>query len=388
MPLGQTLGLPIGGGMSFRSNRGRRAGERMQVDAVVIFRIGSLGDTVVALPCFHRVARSFPNARRILVTDIPASQKAAPVESVLANSGLIDRVIYFPQPPRGLRDLLNLRNEIRATMAQLVIYVADRSTLSTLRDLCFFRACGIHHVIGAPLGRDLRQPRTDPVSGRTEHEAERLARCLAPLGPIDLNNRDFWDLRLQPSEVRAAEKCLVPLRGRGFVAVSIGGRVASKDWGDGNWAALFALMATRYADLALVFFGSADEFERSGRFAARWPAPVLNLCGRLAPRESAAAMQRAWCFIGHDSGPLHLAAATGVPCIGIFGNYNKPKWWHPMGRGHSIIHDMRGVREIAPQQVHAAIRATLGSIAGQTSQTALWSADRSRFTHAEAFTTD
>jgi hypothetical protein len=49
---------------------------------------------------------------------------------------------------------------------------------------------------------------------------------------------------------------------------------------------------------------------------------------------------------------------------------------------------MRGVREIAPQQVHAAIRATLGSIAGQTSQTALWSADRSRFTDAEAFTTD
>src|SRR5207253_3967086 len=115
------LGLPIGGGMSFRSNRGRPAGESKQVDTVVIFRIGSLGDTVVALPCFHRVARSFPGARRILVTDIPASQKAAPVESVLAGSGLIDGVIYFPQRPRRLRDFLNLRNEIRATTARTMI---------------------------------------------------------------------------------------------------------------------------------------------------------------------------------------------------------------------------------------------------------------------------
>ena len=388
MPVGATLGLPIGGGMSFRSNRGRPAGESKQVDTVVIFRIGSLGDTVVALPCFHRVARSFPGARRILVTDIPASQKAAPVESVLAGSGLIDGVIYFPQRPRRLRDFLNLRNEIRATTARTMIYVADRSMRSTLRDMCFFRWCGIRHVIGAPLARDLRQPRTDPMSGCTEHEAERLARCLAQLGPIDLSNRDFWDLRLQPGEVAAAEQCLAPLRGQGFVAVSVGGRVASKDWGDGNWAALFGLMATQYADLALVFFGSADEFERSSGFASRWPGPVLNLCGRLAPRESAAAMQRAWLFIGHDSGPLHLAAAAGVPCVGIFGNYNKPKWWHPMGRGHRIIHDMRGVREIAPPQVYAAIRSRLGSIAGQTSQTELWSADRYRFARAEASTTD
>ena len=65
------------------------------METIIIFRIGSIGDTVVALPCFHRIARSFPNFRRIVVTDVPASQKASSVESVLGNSGLIDGVIYF-----------------------------------------------------------------------------------------------------------------------------------------------------------------------------------------------------------------------------------------------------------------------------------------------------
>jgi heptosyltransferase-3 len=331
------------------------AADRIQVESIIIFRIGSLGDTVVALPCFHQIARSFPNSRRILVTNIAASQKAAPVEVVLADSGMIDGVIHLPPPPRTLRGLLKLRKEIRETKAKTLIYVADRDIVSTVRDLCFFRWCGIRHIIGAPITGDLRRPRIDPATGYVEFEAERLARCLAPLGQIDLNNPDVWDLHLRPHEIISAERFLTPVRERNFVAVNIGGKIARKDWGDDNWMTLFELMAGRYADLALVFFGSADEFDRSSGIAAAWPSPQLNLCGRLAPRESAAAIQRALFFVGHDSGPLHLAASGGVPCVGIFGNLNEPKWWHPMGKRHRIIHDMRGVCYITPEEVYAAI---------------------------------
>lgn len=342
------------------------AADRRRTDTVIIFRIGSLGDTVVALPCFHRIARSFPNSRRILLTNMAASQKAAPVKDVLANSGLIDGVIHFPQPPRTLRALLKLRGEIRETKSKTLIYVADRDVVSTLRDLCFFGWCGIRRIIGAPIAADLRRPRIDPVTGYVEFEAERLARCLASLGPIDLNNPDVWDLRLRPHEIISAERSLAPVRARSFIAVNIGGKIARKDWGDDNWMALFELMAVRYADLALVFFGSADEFDRSGRLGAAWPGPRLNLCGRLAPRESAAAMSRALFFVGHDSGPLHLAASAGVPCVGMFGNINEPKWWHPAGKQHRIIHDMRGLRYIKPAQVHAAVCSIVAAAPGRT----------------------
>ncbi len=36
--------------------------------SIVIYRLGSLGDTIVALPCFRRIAQSFPQAERILLT--------------------------------------------------------------------------------------------------------------------------------------------------------------------------------------------------------------------------------------------------------------------------------------------------------------------------------
>jgi hypothetical protein len=63
--------------------------------SILIFRVGSLGDTVVALPCFHRVAGSFPNA--------PGSShqyrdiaEAATVGRVIGNSGLVQEVVNFP----------------------------------------------------------------------------------------------------------------------------------------------------------------------------------------------------------------------------------------------------------------------------------------------------
>jgi heptosyltransferase III len=332
------------------------------LETIIIFRIGSIGDTVVALPCFHRIARSFPNSRRIVVTDIPASQKAASVESVLGRSGLIDDVIYFPPIPRKSRDFIKLRKQIRETKAKTLIYIADRNFLSTLRDICFFRWCGVSQVIGSPLSRDLRFPRVDPETGNLEREAARLARCLAPLGMIDLHDPGFWDLRLQSDEVSFADSKLALLGGNEFITVSIGGKNHSKDWGNENWTALLRLIAAEHAELALAFVGSADEFDRSAELAAIWPGPTLNLCGVLRPRESAAAMKRAVLFVGHDCGPMHLAAAAGVPCVGIFGNFNRPKWWHPMGQGHCIIHNMRGVHEISPEEVHSAVRLTLAKV--------------------------
>jgi ADP-heptose:LPS heptosyltransferase len=101
-----------------------------------------------------------------------------------------------------------------------------------------------------------------------------------------------------------------------------------------------------------VFVGARDDSERSERLRACWPgAFAVDLCGRLTPRESAAVIERADLFIGHDSGPLHLADAVGTPCVGLFGSYNAPKIWHPSGVDTHIIHRMEGLSIIAPAQV-------------------------------------
>jgi heptosyltransferase III len=325
---------------------------------IIVYRLGSLGDTVVAVPCFHKIAERFPGREIIALTNIPVSSKAAPLASILLNGGLISRAIAYPVGTRDPIKLLKLGLAVRATGADTVVHLQRRSTREARRDVNFFKFFGVKTIIGAPVTSDLANWRIDPVTGEQEFEAVRLARCLESLGAVDLDTPAAWDLRLTQAEQAAADDVLAPLGGAPFIAVNMGGKVAEKDWGEANWSQ--TLMGVAGVDgLGLVFVGGPEDADRADRLRSTWRGPVANLCGRLAPRETAAALGRARLFVGHDSGPLHLAAAMQTRCVGIFGGYNLPHRWHPYGVGHTVLHDMRGVSHITPARLVEAITANL-----------------------------
>jgi ADP-heptose:LPS heptosyltransferase len=128
------------------------------------------------------------------------------------------------------------------------------------------------------------------------------------------------------------------------LAVSVGTKVQSKDWGRENWQALLERLGGMYPGYALALMGAPEESEASEFAADGWRraagvgSPVINLCGPLTPRESAACFARAELFLGHDSGPMHLAATVGTPCVAIFAARNIPRVWYPHGKQHRVIY--------------------------------------------------
>jgi heptosyltransferase-3 len=335
-----------------------------QVDTpqrIVIYRLGSLGDTVVALPCFHKVAQTWPNAERIVLTNFPVSSKAAPLEAILRDGGLIHAAIGYPVGTRSLRRLWALAKQLRSLRAEVLVYLTPaRGLMNAFRDWAFFKFCGFKRIVGVPMTEDLQNCRKleSPIAHQPpieERECERLARCLHELGPIDLDDPDMWDLRLTEEELRAGASVLSPLLSAEYFAINMGGKAKEKDWGLPNWHALIKVLSDRYPQTGLLIIGAAEDSERAQDLAAAWKGPVVDACGKLNPRESAAAMRQAAAFIGHDSGPLHLAAATGVSCVGLFGNFNQPQRWHPRGRQHRIIHRMNGLDTISVADVMDAV---------------------------------
>ena len=126
-----------------------------------------------------------------------------------------------------------------------------------------------------------------------------------------------------------------------FIAVSLGTKVEVKDWGGNNWRRLLARLGNRYLGLGLLLVGATEERDLSSDGAVEWRGPVQNLCGVTSPRETAALLGRAKLFLGHDSGPMHLAAAVGTRCVAIFSARNLPRVWFPFGSGHHVIyHDV------------------------------------------------
>lgn len=332
-----------------------------EVRRILIYRLGSLGDTVVSLPCLHLVARSFPRAERRLLTNEPLGGKAAPVEMVLDGSGLVTgTTIRYPAGTRSPSALFRLRRAVRAFNPDLLVYLTEsRGVGAALRDMAFFRTASVGRIVGAPVSNDLATHRYLPREKRWEREAERLARCLAPLGDALLDRRESWDLRFGAAERARADAALSGWAGvANFVAFSVGTKWPENDWGDARWSEALAALATASPGLGLALTGSADEAARSDGLATHWKGPTLNLCGRLTPRESALVIARARLFLGHDSGPMHLAASVGTPVVAVFSRKNKPGTWFPYGSGHTPLYPAEGAA-IEPAMLVTAARETL-----------------------------
>jgi len=310
---------------------------------VLIYRLGSLGDTLIALPALHLVARAFPQAERRILTNFPVNVKAPPAAAILENSDLVQGYFRYIVGMRSPRELISLWWQLLRWRPEVLIYMGSaRGVESARRDEKFFRLCGIKRLIGVPLTEDMQQNRWEEQTQALEPEGARLTRNLAELGDPQLDAPASWDLRLTSAEHARAKEALAPAAGLPVIAVSVGTKVQSKDWGRQNWRALLQHVAALYPDHALALCGAPEEAEASSFAAEGWQQnsskPVINLCGLLTPRESAAVFAHAKTFIGHDSGPMHLAAAVQTPCVAIFAARNKPRVWFPYGKQHRVVY--------------------------------------------------
>ena len=299
-------------------------------ERVIIFQIGSLGDAVISMPCYREIARRHPGAQRFLLTNFATGSKMVQAEAMLKPCGLIDEVVEYPMPLRGAAATVTLLRQMRSLKADVLYYLMPEKRLSRLvRHVAFFRLCGIRRMYGVPWTRDARLPREVVPGEMWESEASRLLRTIGAQSVAQAPAPEDRRLDLTEAEHAAAERLLAERpEVRRFVAISVGGKMPLKDWGDVRWGETLAALSAELPGMGAVFVGSADEHARNDGLAARWNGPTLNACGRLTPRESAALLARAECFMGHDTGTLHLAAAVETRVIGVYSARNEPGKWY------------------------------------------------------------
>lgn len=153
-----------------------------------------------------------------------------------------------------------------------------------------------------------RARRSDPV-----HKAAQLATIL-DLDPPPL------PVAWTSAEDRAVAARLLGSHDR-LVALGPTANWAPKTWPADRFATLFRSLAAGPLPGAvpLVLGGpGAEERAMAAPLLARLPE-AIDLVGALSLPEVAACLARASLYVGNDSGLMHLAAATGVPTIGLFG---------------------------------------------------------------------
>lgn len=244
------------------------------IQKVLIYRLGSLGDTVVALPCFHLIARLFPDAERYLLTNFPVNAKAPASAVVLGESGLVHGYMRYTVGTRQVGELLRLALQIRRFRPDLLVYLMPlRPRKSALRDRLFFKLAGVGRIVGIPSDADLER-RFDAATGLYESEALRLGRSICELGDVNAGDMANWDLRLTAKERKTASEAIGSLAACPLIVCGPATKMQAKDWGEENWRTLLTRLYEAYPKHGLVLVGAKEdavvsEYAAQGGMATR-----------------------------------------------------------------------------------------------------------------------
>jgi len=138
-------------------------------------------------------------------------------------------------------------------------------------------------------------------------------------------------LRLADDEERFAHQHLAQ-HGLGdedfVVGIHAGGRSATRQWGEENFAAIAQRLHAQFP-IRIVWF---QDPRQSSPAQASHHFPRLSL----PLRQFMAVLSRCRLLICNDSGPMHIATALGVPVVAVFGP-TEPAWFGPLGRDNQLV---------------------------------------------------
>jgi len=236
--------------------------------------------------------------------------------ALLRGHRAIDQLIELPRgwlkSPGGV---WHLRRKVRDLQFDLSI---DVQSLTKSASLAWFSGAKRRIGFGKPVGRELSTwLNNERVDAKAVHVVDRYLELLRPLGIESPAVR--FQVPEHEEDSKAAEEIIrrMGVEG-GFAIINPGAGWPSKLWPTDRYAAVARHLAdTRHFPTLVVWAGAAERImaeQISGNSAgAARVAPSTTLT------QLAALTRRASLFIGSDTGPLHLAAAVGTPCVGLYG---------------------------------------------------------------------
>ncbi len=318
---------------------------------ILIVRLSAIGDVIQGMPIACALRERFPDAFLAWAVEGRAGQ-------LLQGHAALDQVVVLPRGwLKSLAGVWRLGRQLHAMRFDVALDAQGLTKSAMLAWLCGARR---RIGFGSPWGRELSPwLNTEIADAPGPHIIERNLQLLRPLGVESPAVRFMMPEAEQDRET--AERIVDDAGCRqGFGIINPGAGWPSKLWPCPRYAAVAVHLGREWNLPTLIAWAGDEEYSMAQRIAAgaeghARPAPKTSLT------ELAALARRAKLFIGSDTGPLHLAAAVGAPCVGLYGPW--PREVHgPYGPQHIALQkawfagSTRG-RRTAPQSLMEAISA-------------------------------
>jgi len=297
---------------------------------ILVIKLRYIGDVLLATPVLHALRERFPDAHLAMAVN-------RGTEDVLKWNPDLNEVLVVER--EGLAGQVRFLRAVRRRGFDCVIDLTDGD-----------RSAVLARCSAAPVRIGLNEERRwrgllHTVVVRpgpaTVHRVERDLETVRPLG-IQPKAGPLV-LQTSPQDDEVAARLLDEFSGeklstgvRPLVMLQPGARYWFKAWPAERFAELASRLAETYGCRILIG-GDARERDLAEAIRTNARAAIVSLAGRLTLLQYAAVLKRCTLFVGNDNGPMHMAAALGVPLVALFGPSN-PAEWGPRGARAEVLY--------------------------------------------------
>jgi len=275
---------------------------------ILLIKPSSLGDIVHAFPVVSAIKAQWPESH---ITWVVKRQWA----------DLVDRA-------EGIDRVWPVEMTVRSWIKEGLALRAQRFDLAIdLQGL--FRSGLMARVSGAPTRIGFANGREGspwfytqrvPVLSPDIHAVDRYLSVVTALG-APLPDKPRFEFRLLEEDIETVRE-LCRRKGlsvdRPWVAMNIGARWPTKRWPLASFVTVVNQLHEIHRD-PVVIIGGADERAYTNTLRTLTDRPFIDLSGEIPLGYLPALLSKATAMITNDSGPMHIAAALGVPVVAMFG---------------------------------------------------------------------
>ncbi len=290
------------------------------MDKILVIRLSSLGDILLATPVLRGLSKRFPFAK----IDFLTKTQYAPL---IDQNPYISRIIKLEKG--DLSELLSLRKMIRS---EYDLVVDLHRNLRTLILVPFLFGPSVTRFPKHSIRRILLTRFKINLLKKTLSVPERYLKSLEKYGvPDDGMGLDFF---ASPRSVIQAKDILLKhhLVEKEPVALAPGARWYTKRWPAKRFIELIELLPNN----RFVVMGEESEKELGEELVKAFPNRVINFMGKTGLPTSGEVLRRCRAIVTNDTGLMHLGTAVKIPVVAIFGSTKREFGFFPF-RAKNIV---------------------------------------------------
>lgn len=296
--------------------------KKSEIKKILIFRNGSFGDTICALPAINSIKKNFPDAKIDIMTN-SGGKTLVSIENILDSSLMHEFINYLGTSKKILM------KKIKEKKYDLFIELPqDQATfVSQIRNMIIVRFIfKIQYAFGWEIGATRLFKKEQEKYFTFKDERKRLLNILEKNSltsykqkfPLNISEKDIQVVTDLIKKHNLSDKS-------NNLALVVGAKRHSNRWPIEYFRELALYFSTKGFNI-IIIGGEEDQVLAQHLLSI---ANTYDFTGKLTPMQSAVMLQSCRQTVSNDTGPMHLSYAVETPVVAIFSARDYPNKWFP-----------------------------------------------------------